>query len=86
MAAANRDPEVYEDPDRFDITRDDPPAMLTFGGGVHYCLGVHLARLELSQALVAMTRRMTRPRIIGDVPWKPVTGVTGPVRLDIEFE
>ena len=38
-AAANRDPAVYDDPDRLDITREAPPAMLTFGGGVHYCLG-----------------------------------------------
>jgi cytochrome P450 len=60
--------------------------MLTFGGGIHYCLGVHLARLELSEALVAMTQRMNRPRILGDVPWKPITGITGPARLDIEFE
>jgi cytochrome P450 len=85
-AAANRDPDVYEQPEAFDITRDHAPAMLTFGGGIHYCLGVHLARLELSEALVAMTQRMIRPRILGDVPWKPITGITGPARLDIEFE
>jgi cytochrome P450 len=84
-AAANRDPDVYEQPEVFDITRDHAP-MLTFGGGIHYCLGVHLARLELSEALVAMTQRMNRPRILGDVPWKPITGITGPARLDIEFE
>jgi hypothetical protein len=47
---------------------------------------VHLARLELCEALVAMTQRMIRPRILGDVPWKPITGITGPARLDIEFE
>ena len=37
--AANRDPAVYDEPDRLDITRDAPAPMLTFGGGVHYCLG-----------------------------------------------
>lgn len=46
-AVANRDPAVYDSPD---ITRDDPPVMLNFGLGAHYCLGAHLARLELTEA------------------------------------
>jgi cytochrome P450 len=57
-AAANRDPAVYPDPGRFDITRDAAPAMLTFGGGAHYCLGAHLARTELAGALTIMARRL----------------------------
>src|SRR5262249_6153966 len=61
-AAANRDPDIYDDPDRVDITREDPPAMPTFGGGVHYCLGSHLARLELTEALRVITKRMPNPR------------------------
>ena len=61
-AAANRDPDVYRDPDRFDITREDAPAMLTFGGGIHYCLGAHLARIELAEALTTMARRMPNIR------------------------
>ena len=44
--AANRDPEVYDDANRLDITREDAPPILTFGGGAHYCLGANLARLS----------------------------------------
>ena len=49
--AANRDPAIYDDPDRVDITREGAPAILTFGGGVHYCLGANLARREIAEAL-----------------------------------
>ena len=84
--AANRDPAVYPDPDRLDITREAPPAMLTFGGGVHYCLGSHLARLELAEALTVITRRMPNPRRTGPAPWKPLTGMSGPTTLPIEFD
>jgi cytochrome P450 len=85
-AAANRDPAVYHDPDRLDITRDTPPAMLTFGGGVHYCLGAHLARTELAEALTVITRRMPNARRTGPAPWKPLTGMSGPTTLPIEFD
>jgi cytochrome P450 len=85
-AAANRDPAVYDEPDRLDITRDGPAAMLTFGGGTHYCLGAHLARLELAQALIVITRRLPNPRRTGPAPWKTITGITGPTTLPIEFD
>ena len=64
-AAANHDPAVYDKPDRFDITREGAPAMLTFGGGIHYCLGAHLARIELAEALTTMARRMPNIRCAG---------------------
>ena len=83
---ANRDPAVYDDPDRLDITRDAPSAMLTFGGGVHYCLGSHLARAELVEALTVMARRMPNARRTGPAPWKPLTGLSGPITLPIEFD
>jgi cytochrome P450 len=85
-AAANRDPDVYREPDRFDITREDAPAMLTFGGGIHYCLGAHLARIELAEALTTMARRMPNLRTTGPVPWKSMTGITGPTSLPIAFK
>lgn len=85
-AAANRDPAVYADPDRLDITREGAPAMQTFGAGVHYCLGANLARLELAEALAIMARRMPGARRTGPAPWKPLTGISGPVTLPIEFD
>lgn len=86
LAAANRDPAVYLEPDRLDILRDSPPPMMTFGGGTHNCLGAHLARLELVGALRVMTQRMPNLRRSGPAPWRPFAGMTGPVTLPIEFE
>src|SRR5215218_9565523 len=84
--AANRDPEVYSDPDTFDITRESPPAILTFGGGIHYCLGANLARMELAGALKVLARRMPNPRRVGAAPWKPMLGMSGPTELTVEFD
>jgi cytochrome P450 len=84
-AAANRDPAVYQDPDRFDITRKDAAGVLTFGGGIHYCLGANLARIELAEALTTMACRMPHMQIAGPVPWKSITGITGPASLPVEF-
>jgi len=85
-SAANRDPAVYEAPERLDITRAGPPPMLTFGGGVHYCLGAHLARIELAEALQVMSRRMPHVRRTSPAPWKPLMGISGPTTLPIEFD
>jgi cytochrome P450 len=85
-AAANRDPAIYDDPDRLDITRQGPAPMLTFGGGVHYCLGAHLARIELVEALRVITRRMPNARPTGPAPWKPPAGISGPTSLPIAFD
>jgi cytochrome P450 len=85
-AAANRDPAVFTNPDHVDITRGDPAAMLTFGGGVHYCLGAHLARLELTEALRVITHRLPNPRRTGPAPWKAISGITGPVTLPLQFD
>jgi cytochrome P450 len=84
--AANRDPAVCEDPDRLDITRAGAPPIKTFGGGMHYCLGASLARLELAEALAVMTRRMPNARRTGPAPWKPLTALSGPTTLPIEFD
>jgi cytochrome P450 len=85
-AAANRDPAMYDDPDRLDITREGAAPMLTFGGGMHYCLGAHLARVELAEALKVITRRMPNARCAGPAPWRPLAGISGPTSLPIAFE
>jgi len=85
-AAANRDPAVYDDPNRFDITRQGVPPVLTFGAGVHYCLGANLARLEIAEALKAVTRQMQNPRRTGPAPWKPLVSLSGPTSLPIAFD
>jgi cytochrome P450 len=85
-ATANRDPCVYDDPDRLDITRQSAAAILNFGGGVHYCLGAHLARLELTEALRVITQRMPNARQTGPSPWKAMAGITGPLTVPLEFD
>jgi cytochrome P450 len=85
-AAANRDPAIYDDPDRLDITRQGAAPIMTFGGGVHYCLGIHLARIELVEALRVITRRMRNTRRTGPAPWKPPAGISGPTSLPIAFD
>ena len=56
IGSANRDPQVFENPDTFDITRPSPPH-LTFGGPIHYCLGAPLARMESEVALLTILSR-----------------------------
>ncbi len=87
MAVANRDPAVFAEPATFDITRE--PAgqpQLTFGAGIHFCLGAALARAELQEALPLLARRMPGLALDGAITWKPNTvGIFGPEHLPVTF-
>ena len=69
MLSAMRDPQLYADPDRFDIERSDHPRRhLIFGAGSHRCLGEALAKAELEEQLAALTARIPQMRLAGDPP------------------
>ena len=85
LGAANRDPAVIDDPDRFDIARQETP-LLSFGSGVHYCLGASLARLEGQVVLSSLLDRFDTwtPRE-ADPPWKDRLTLRGLSRLPVAF-
>jgi cytochrome P450 len=68
IAAANRDPHVFPDPDRFDIARPNKRRHLAFAHGPHVCLGIHLARLETRLALQTVLARLPGLRLDPDRP------------------
>jgi cytochrome P450 len=73
-ATANRDAATYDDPDRFDITRE-PAAVLTFGFGAHYCIGAYLARAELAEAFAYLAPRTPELRLDGPPVFGPTAGI-----------
>jgi len=85
FAAANRDPDHYPDPHRFDVSRN-PSDTLTFGrGGPHHCLGVHLARLELRVYLEELVQRVSSVELAGAPRRHRSNFTNGLTRLPIRF-
>jgi cytochrome P450 len=88
LAAANRDPSVYERPDEFRLDRVDPAPHLSFGLGAHFCVGNQLARMEIQEALEAFVARV-KPGELRTIPsfeltYMPTPFLFGPVGIPVE--
>jgi cytochrome P450 len=96
LASGSRDPSHVQDPDRFDPDRFDPDRFglardrdqhLGLGGGVHYCFGAPLARLETQIALAELARRLVRPRLVVDPPpYRDSPVLRGPRHLRVAVD
>ena len=83
LAAANRDPAVFTEPARFDIARPNADDHLAFSGGIHYCLGAALARMELTAAFRALAVRFPNLRPAGPIIMRPGTTLRGPRQFPV---
>jgi cytochrome P450 len=81
FGAANRDPDVFDEPDRFDIERGAKLQHLAFGYGVHMCVGAALARLEAAAVLRELVRNVSHIDLFGETIWSQNSSLHGPVQL-----
>ena len=88
ISGANRDPAVFPDPDRFDLTRPNASSHLAFAHGPHFCLGAHLARLEAQVAVGTVLDRLPGIRLAGPsaarglvFPSRPSSGCAGTLAM-----
>ncbi|MFF2655048.1 cytochrome P450 [Streptomyces sp. NPDC058045] len=86
VASGNRDERAFTDPEVLDIDRKGP-AHLSFGRGIHYCLGAPLATMMAREALLGLTGRISSVSLVGEeIAYKPGMGLRGPARLPVRVQ
>jgi cytochrome P450 len=83
FGSANRDPAFFRDPDRLDVARTPNPHV-TFGAGIHFCLGAPLARVELETSFRTVLERLPSLRLVEEPRWKPNYIIRGLEELRVE--
>ncbi|MEU8825942.1 cytochrome P450 [Streptomyces sp. NPDC048636] len=84
FGSANRDPARFDHPDTLDLSRVDNPHV-SFGAGIHYCLGAPLARLELKASFGALLREAPALRLVKEPEWRPGFVIRGLTELSVEI-
>ena len=87
FASANRQPELFDDPDTFDIHRANARRHISFGKGIHYCLGAKMARFEARIVLEVLTERLPSLRLVDDQVIDHFPNITfrGPEALHVDW-
>ena len=83
--SANRDEDVFADPDRFDVARADADKLLSFGVGAHFCLGAQFARREIRTMLTRLSDQLASIELDGDPEWAQSHFVSGVKHLPIRY-
>lgn len=84
-AAANRDPQVFPDPHRFDITRENAKRHLSFGIGPHICIGARLARMEVKALMRQIVTRLPDIHPVGDPTWLRSIWFNAIIKMPVAF-
>ena len=83
-SSANRDPAKFANPDIFDLHRNGT-GHLAFGHGLHFCLGAHLARLEVTTAVEELLEQVDGMELAGPVRWATTPSLQGPASLPVRL-
>lgn len=83
--AANRDPAVFDQPERLDLGRSPNPHVAFGGGGPHFCLGAHLARVEIGALIREMLTRLDGLEPTAEPEWMPSNFIYGPTHMPVRF-